>query len=294
MSTRRNFIKETGILAASLALAPSLSNAFAPRKKAVGIQLYSLRDIIGKDVKGVIEKVAKAGFKEVETYGYAPVNGSFWGLSPKAFKALLDANGLYSASGHFAFDNYVATGNLDDIKAYVDASNTLGSKYVVAPWLDDKLRKTADDYKRVAERLNVAGELCIKSGLNVGYHNHGFEFDKFGDKTGLDIMLAETDPNLVYYELDLYWAAHAGHNPIDLFKKYPGRFKMWHVKDMDKSNKEWNTEIGKGSIDFKSIFAKAELSGVKHIYLEQETNYKPDLIGSIKASIDYIKGSLLK
>ncbi|MGV3547126.1 MAG: twin-arginine translocation signal domain-containing protein, partial [Pedobacter sp.] len=86
MSTRRNFIKETGILAASLALAPSLSNAFTPRKKAVGIQLYSLRDIIGKDVKGVIEKVAKAGFKEIETYGYAPVNGSFWGLSPKAFK----------------------------------------------------------------------------------------------------------------------------------------------------------------------------------------------------------------
>jgi len=292
MSTRRNFIKETGLLAASFALAPSLSKALTPPQQAIGIQLYSLRDIIGKDVKGVIEKVAKAGFKEVETYGYAP-KGSFWGLSPKEFKALLDANGLYSPSGHFAFDNYISTGNLDDVKAYIDASNTLGSKYVVAPWLDDKLRKTADDYKKVAERLNVAGELCIKSGINVGYHNHGFEFDKFGDKTGLDILLSETDPNLVYYELDLYWAAHAGYNPVDLFKKYPRRFKMWHVKDMDKTKKDWNTEIGKGSIDFKSIFASASLSGVKHIYLEQETNYQPDHISSIKTSIDYIKGSLL-
>ena len=294
MSTRRNFIKETGILAASLALAPSLTKAFATFQKPVGIQLYSLRDIIGNDLKGVIEKVAKAGYKEVETYGYAPVKGSFWGLSPKEFKALLDANGLYSPSGHFAFDNYIATNNLDDIKAYVDASSTLGSKYVVAPWLDSKLRKTADDYKKVAERLNVAGELCIKAGLNVGYHNHGFEFDKFGDKTGMDILLSETDPKLVRFELDLYWAAHAGHNPVDLFKKYPGRFKMWHVKDMDKTKKDWNTEIGKGSIDFKSIFAKASLAGVKHIYVEQETNYKPDHMGSIKDSIDYIKGSLLK
>lgn len=293
MSTRRNFIKETGLLAASLALAPSLSNAFAPAKRAIGIQLYSLRDIIGKDVKGVIQQVAKAGFKEVETYGYAPIKGSFWGLSPKEFKVLLDANGLYSPSGHFSFDNYISSGNLDDIKAYIEAANTLGSKYVVAPWLSENLRKSADNYKKVAERLNIAGELCMKSGINVGYHNHGFEFDKFGDKTGLDIILAETDPNLVYFELDLYWAVFAGHNPIDLFKKYPRRFKMWHVKDMDKAKKNWNTEIGNGSIDFKPIFAQASLSGVKHIYLEQETNYQPNHISSIKTSIDFIKRSLL-
>jgi len=290
MTTRRNFIKETSLLAAGLALAPSLIKAFAPAQRAVGIQLYSLRDIIGKDVKGVIEKVAKAGFKEVETYGYAP-NGSFWGLTPKEFKALLDANGLYSPSGHFGFDNYITTGNLDDIKSYIDASNTLGSKYVVAPYLGDTLR---DNYKLIAERLNKAGELCIKSGLNVGYHNHGFEFDKQGDTTGYEILLAETDPNLVYFELDLYWAVFAGHNPVDIFKKHPHRFKMWHVKDMDKTDKKWNTEIGNGSIDFKSIFAEAKLSGVKHIYLEQETNYQPDHIGSIKTSIDYIKGNLLK
>lgn len=293
MSTRRNFIKETGLLAASLALAPSLTKAFTKPGRAVGIQLYSLRDIIGTDVKGIIQKVAKAGFKEVETYGYAPANGSFWGLTPKEFKALLDANGLYSPSGHFGFDDYVASGNLDDIKPYIEASNVLGSKYVVAPYLTDHLRKTADDYKKVAERLNTAGELCKKAGLKVGYHNHGFEFEKHGNQTGLDILLTNTDPNLVHFELDLYWAVYAGQNPVELFKKYPNRFKMWHVKDMDKTNRDWNTEIGKGSIDFKKIFAAASSSGVKHIYLEQETNYKPDHIGSITASVKYIKGSLL-
>lgn len=293
MTTRRNFIKETGLLAASFALAPSLTKAFAKPKKTVGLQLYSLRDIIGKDVKGVIEKVGKAGFKEVETYGYSPQEKKFWGLSAKEFKTLLDNNGLYSPSGHFGFDNYIQSGNLDDIKAYIEASNILGSKYVVAPYLGGELRQKPDMYKKVAERLNVAGELCIKSGLNVGYHNHGFEFDKHGDTTGFDVLLNETDPNLVYFELDLYWAVFAGHNPVDIFKKYPGRFKMWHVKDMDKADRKLNTEIGKGSVDFKSIFAKASLSGVKHIYLEQETNYKPDYIGSIKTSIDYIKGSLL-
>lgn len=293
MSTRRNFIKETGLIAASLALAPSLSKAFTKPNQNIGIQLYSLRDIIGKDVKGVIEKVAKAGFKEVETYGYAPKDGSFWGLTPKQFKALLDANGLRSPSGHFGFDDYVVSGKLDDIKAYIDASNVLGSKYVVAPWLGENLRKTADDYKKVADRLNTAGELCKKAGLTMGYHNHGFEFEKHGDQTGLEILLKNTDQSLVHFELDLYWAVYAGENPVNLFKKYPGRFKMWHVKDMDKTNRDWNTEIGKGSINFKSIFAAAALSGVKHIYLEQETNYKPDHIGSINASIKYIKGNLL-
>lgn len=293
MTNRRNFIKETGLLAASLALAPSLTKAFAKPKKPVGLQLYSLRDIIGKDVKGVIGQVAKAGFKEVETYGYSPKEKKFWGLSAKEFKTLLDDNGLYSPSGHFGVDNYIQSGNLDDIKAYIEASNILGSQYVVAPYLGEELRKDIDSYKKVAERLNKAGELCIKAGLNMGYHNHGFEFDKHNDKTGFDILLNETDPNLVYFELDLYWVVFAGHNPVDIFKKYPGRFKMWHVKDMDKVNKKLNTEIGKGSIDFKPIFAKAALSDVKHIYLEQETNYKPDHIGSIKTSIDYIKGSLL-
>ena len=292
MNTRRNFLKETGIMAATLALAPNISNAFARPKKAVGIQLYTLRSIIGNDITSVIEKVAKAGFKEVETYNFSPKD-NFWGLKPAEFKSLLSANGVYSPSGHFGFDPYLTTGNLDEIKPYIEASNVLDSKYIVAPWLGEKLRKTADDYKRVAEKLNKAGELCAKSGLSVGYHNHAFEFKKMGETTGFDIMLSETDPKLVNFELDIYWAVNAGYNPVEIFKKYPSRFKMWHVKDMDKAKKERTTEIGKGSIDYKAIFANAKLSGLEHIFLEQDNSMQPNPIESIKTSIDYIKGTLL-
>lgn len=292
MSTRRDFIKESALMAAGLAIAPNLLQAFSKAPKNIGIQLYTLREIIGKDVKGVIEKVAQTGFKEVETYGYDSSKG-FWGLKAKEFKSLLDNNGLTSPSGHFGFENFINSGKLDDLKPYVEAANVLNSEYIVLPWLSEQNRKNIDSYKNVAERLNIAGEYCKKNGLLAGYHNHGFEFDKIEDTTGLDILLQNTDKNLVHFELDLYWAEYAKNSPIELFKKYPHRFKMWHIKDMDKNNSKWNTEIGNGLIDFKEIFAKAKLSGVKHFYLEQETNYKPNHLESIKTSFNYIKKELL-
>lgn len=293
MKSRREFIRDAGILAASLLVAPKLVNALGGPKKNIGIQLYTLRDIIGKDVQGTIQKIAQAGFKEVETYGYDAKSG-FWKYSALDFKRLLDDNGLVSPSGHFAFEDFIDNGDIEVIKPFVEAANVLGSKYVVLPWLSEKNRKNVDDYKRVAEKLNLAGEYCKKQGLTVAYHNHGFEFTKFQDKTGLDILLQETDKKLVHFELDLYWTEFAGYNPTELFEQYPHRFKMWHVKDMDKKNKNWNTEIGNGKIDFKAIFTKAKLSGVKHIYLEQETNYQPNHIASINKSIHFIKDSLLK
>ncbi len=291
MTTRRNFLKETGLIAASLALAPAISNAFERPKKAIGIQLYTLKDVIGKDITGTIEKVAAAGFKEVETYNFNP-KSNFWGLKPVDFKNLLNANGLTSPSGHFGFDDYLTSGNLDELKPYIEASNILGSKYLVAPWLGEHLRKNADGYKRVAEKLNIAGAYCAKSNLSVGYHNHGFEFKKFGDTTGYDIMLTETDSALVNFELDIYWAVFAGRNPLELFKKYPKRFKMVHVKDMSNTDRKQNTEIGNGVIDFKSIFKQASLADVEHFYLEQETNYQPNEFESIKTSCEYIKDNL--
>jgi sugar phosphate isomerase/epimerase len=292
MNTRRNFLKEIGLLSAALALSPQLLSAAGKSNKKVGIQLYTLRDIIGKDVSGVIQQVAKAGFKEVEPYGFDPKTG-FWKYSAPEFKKLLDDNGLVAPSGHYGFEDFITSGNLDQLKPHVEAAATLKSKYVVLPWLSEQNRKNTDSFKLVADRLNQAGEYCKQNGMLAAYHNHGFEFDRLGNSTGLDILLAETDKNLVHFELDLYWAEFAKQDPIALFQKHPKRFKMWHVKDMDKQNRNWNTEIGKGNIDFKTIFAAAKTSGVKHIYLEQETNYKPDIIASINTSITYIKDQLL-
>jgi len=290
MISRRNFLIHTGIATTAVLLAPSF--AFGSKNRKLGLQLYTLRADLPKDVKGIIEKVAKAGYTEVETYGFTSKSG-FWGLNPKDFKNLLDNNGLNSPSGHFSLGSYLTDGNTDELKATIEAANLLKSEYVTIPWLDSKIRKNADDYKKIAQLINEAGKMCNSAGLKMAYHNHNFEFEKQGDTTGYEILLKETDKKLIDFELDLYWAVRSGNDPIKLFKEHPGRFTMWHVKDMDKTKVEWNTEIGKGSIDFKPIFAEAKLAGLKHFFVEQETNYIPNPIESIKSSSNFIKANLI-
>jgi sugar phosphate isomerase/epimerase len=292
MNTRRDFIKQTGLLAAAAAIIPSFACSPPIAKHAVGLQLYSLRDVIGSDITGIIEKIAAIGYKEVETYGFS-VKSGFWGLTPKDFANLLKQNGIKAPSGHYDFPNSMAGKGHEDLKSCIEAANTLGCEYVTIPWLDESVRKDADAYKKVAEHLNEAGQLCKSAGLRIAYHNHDFEFKKLDQTTGLEIMLAGTDKNLVDFELDIYWAERSGVDPIALFKKHPKRFTMWHIKDMDKKDKNLNTEIGQGGINFKAIFADAKLSGVKHYFVEHETNYKPNELGSIKSSFDYVNNQLL-
>ncbi|QNN40758.1 sugar phosphate isomerase/epimerase family protein [Pedobacter roseus] len=290
MISRRSFILNSSMAAAAALLAPSF--AFATDKKAVGLQLYSLRDELPKDVKGTIAKVAKAGFKEVETYGFS-IKDQFWGLTPKEFKALLDANRLKAPSGHYGLGTYLADGNTTELKAAIAAAKVLGSEYVTIPWLDGSIRKNADDYKKIASRINEAGKLTKAAGIRLAYHNHNFEFEKQGDTTGYEILLKGTDKKLVDFELDLYWVVRSGNDPIKLFKENPGRFTMWHVKDMDKANPALNAEVGTGSINFKPIFAQAKLSGMKHFFVEHETNYKPNPLGSVTASCAFIKKEII-
>ena len=289
MNSRRSFIKQAGLAAGAALLIPSF--AFDKVTKNVGIQLYSLRKDLPGDVKGIIAKVSEAGYKEVETYGFA--NGKFWGLTPKEFKTLLKDNGLKAPSGHYGMDEFSKTGKTDKLKADIESSAAIGGKYFTIAGAHVDMDKGVDGFKKVADDFNKVAELAKASGLKFAYHNHDFEFKKLGDTTGYDVYLTETDKNLVNFELDLYWAVRSGNDPIALFKKYPGRFPMWHVKDMDKAKPEWNTEIGKGSIDFKSIFAEAKLSGMKHFFVEHETNYNPTPIESIKTSYDYIKANLI-
>ncbi|MGM9475360.1 sugar phosphate isomerase/epimerase family protein [Pedobacter sp. GSP4] len=277
--------------AAAALLVPSFACVTAD-KKLVGLQLYSLRDELPKDVKGTIAKVAKAGFKEVETYGFS-IKDQFWGLTPADFKKLLDDNGLKAPSGHYGLGSYLTDGNTDELKAAIAAAKVLGSEYVTIPWLDESIRKSADDYKKIAVKINEAGKLAKEAGIRLAYHNHNFEFEKQGDTTGYEILLKETDKNLVDFELDLYWVVRSGNDPLKLFKENPGRFTMWHVKDMDKANPALNAEVGTGAINFKPIFAEAKLSGMKHFFVEHETNYKPNPIESVAASCAYIKKEII-
>lgn len=289
MNSRRNFIKLAGLAAAGAAIAPSF--AFAAPAKTVGLQLYSLREELPKDVKATIAGVAKAGYKEVETYGYSAKDG-FWGLDAKSFKTLLSDNGLTAPSGHYSMDKFMGGGDAEELKTFIEAANTIGSSYIVVPYLGDNLRQNEDDWKKLALRLNEASALCKASGLKLAYHNHNFEFAKYGEMTGYDILLKNTDPAAVQFELDLYWVVRSGNDPLKLFTANPGRFPMWHVKDMDKVDNTINTEVGTGTIDFKGIYKHAKLAGLKHLIVEQE-NFSMDPYKSIKQSADYVKKSIL-
>lgn len=292
MKTRRTFIQQTGLAGAALLLQPVIG-CLKPGTtvKNVGIQLYTLREQLVKEVPRVIGKVAGAGYKQVETYGYS-VAGKYWGMDPKSFKALLDNFNLVSPSGHYGMDKIITGSGEDDLKAYIDAASVLGQSYIVVPYMAETDRKTIDQYKAIAERLNKAGELCKKSNIQLAYHNHDFEFLDLGGQNGYQTLLEGTDPKLVQFQMDLFWVVRAGADPIKLIDENHGRFPMWHVKDMDKTNHDLNTEIGNGSIDFAAIFEKKDDAGLKYVYLEQE-NFTIDPYESIEKSYGYIQRNLM-
>ncbi|UTN06459.1 sugar phosphate isomerase/epimerase [Flavobacterium bizetiae] len=290
MITRRNFIINTSLATTAVLALPSL--AFTMDKKEIGLQLYTLRDEIAKDVKSTLEKVAAAGFTTVETYGFS-IKDQFWGLSPMDLKKILDTNKLKAVSGHYNLGSFLYDGNTAELIAAIEAAKILKSEFLTIPWVDESFRKNIQDYKKIAARLNEAAKLCANAGLKLAYHNHDFEFQKHDGITGYEILLKETDKNLVCFELDLYWVVRSGNDPLQLFRDNPGRFKMWHVKDMDKIDQALNTEIGSGSLDFKTIFKEVKQSGMKHFFVEQENNFAGDSFQSIKTSCSFILEELL-
>lgn len=291
MTTRRDFIKRSGMALVATSLLPHAVLDFTKAHK-IGLQLYSLRDFIGKDVPGTIKKLGELGIQEVETYGYSAQN-QFWGHSIADFNKMLKGAGITTPSGHYGVDSFLKKGgSTDEIKFNIDAASELGQEYLIAPAMGGDLRKNADDYKRLGDKFNEAGELCKASGLKFAYHNHAFEFDDMGGKSGLEILLENIDKKLVTFEMDIYWVVRGGYDPVEMMKKYPKRFELWHVKDMSKTNHEHNTEIGSGTIDYKEIFDNRNTSGVKHLIIEQE-NFDMDPYKSLAQSIKYINNYLL-
>jgi sugar phosphate isomerase/epimerase len=289
MTTRRKFLTQAGLISAGIMIAPELLSAKTSKK--VGLQLYSLRDQIPKDVKGVIAKVAAAGYKEVEPFGYSKQHG-FWGLTAPEFSGLLKENGLTTPSGHFGMDQYFVHGKTEDLESYIEAANATGMTYVIVPSINGEVLKSADEFKEVAAKMNKAAEICKKSGLKLGYHNHNFEWKPIDGTTFYDVLLKNTDPALVHMEMDIYWVVRAGQDPVKLFEQHPGRFALCHIKDRDKTNPNLNTEIGKGNIDFKSILSHSKTAGLKHFIVEQENYINIDPYVSIAESAAYCKNVL--
>lgn len=295
MASRRAFVKSAALLSAGALASPSLLAA-AP-KQYIGLQLYTVRDAMQQDPAGTLAKVAQMGYNSVEGATYTG-SQKFYGMEPSAFAKVLKQNGLFMPSSHYMLGEAMNNGQptqgtiLHGWDKAVDDAAQVGIKYMVCAYLIESERGDLDHYKLLADRLNKAGERCKKAGIQLCYHNHDFEFAAQGGQLPYDILLKETDKQLLKMELDLYWATKAGHDPLALFKAHPGRFPLWHVKDMDKTAKKDFTEVGNGVIDFKKIFAARQLAGLQYFFVEQDRT-PGDPFDSIKQSIGYIKKTLV-
>jgi sugar phosphate isomerase/epimerase len=277
---RRSFLNRTFCGAVvSLCTAKSGIRASTSAKRRVsniGLQLYTVRRELEKDFAGTLEKVAALGFLEVEFAGY-------FNHTPQEVKTILARYQLSAPSAHIS--TAVLRGNLQEA---IEAAQAIGHQYLVCGYLPAEERRSLDDYKKLVDLFNDAGGRMKKAGIQFGHHNHDFEFVPIEGRLPYDVILAGTDPQMVKMELDLYWITKAGKNPLDYFSAYPGRFPFVHVKDMDRTPRQFFTEVGQGTIDFKKIFAAAQKAGVKHYFVEQdETPASP--FSSIKLSMDYLK-----
>jgi sugar phosphate isomerase/epimerase len=280
---RRTFL-ETSI--ATCCLSALHVSLFAPEHRIdrVGLQLYTVRDLMKSEFEGTLAKVAGVGYKEVEF-------ARLFDHSPKDVRAMLDRDGLTAPSGHVSYA-IIETKWPETL----DAAHVLGQQFIVCPWIDESQRKQPDGWKRAADLFNRAGEGSQKAGLQFAYHNHTFEFEPsgtLGGKLPYDFLLANTDPKLVKMEMDLCWATVGGADPLKYFDEYPGRFPLVHAKDWKGPGgtaKEEHTrmaDVGQGSIDWKRIFAQSGKAGIRHYFVENDSPKSP--IDDIRASFIYLR-----
>lgn len=296
MHNRRSFFKHSSALALGTLVLPRLAGAaslFAPRP--VGIQMFTLMRMAGGDTTELFKNLAAIGFKEIET-SFSP-KGPFYGYKPKEFRSFLNDQGLTWRSHHVPGAPYrprpaanAANGNAPAQRTDTSAARNMMRQMPPSLNLSANLQQvvdeaaegglpylvcssapvgTLDEIKSTIDIFNRAGEACKKAGLQFAYHNHATEFDLVEGKRPYDLIMQGTDKNLVKMELDLAWAVKAKQDPVALFKEYPGRFPLWHVKDID-ANRDKITEVGNGIVDFRAAFAAAKLAGMQHFFYEQD------------------------
>lgn len=283
--SRRDFLK-TGLVAASFATMFS-SDLFAKPKtpvRHIGLQLWSVKDDMAADPKGTLAKLAKMGYKEVEGFGYK--DGKLFGLTVSEFAAELAKNGLKMPSFHQMVTSADYTNGVlsDSFKQAVADLKLMGVESSFVPYMIDADRLKA---KEMANIFNVAAKYCQTLGMKFGYHNHDFEFKEYNGEMLYKTLLDNTDKNLVHFEMDLYWVVVAGQQPVEWFKKYPGRFTYVHVKDHDPIKKV-SVEVGEGDINFQTIFNQAKLGGIKHFVIELEA-YKRTPLEGVEIGLNNLK-----
>ncbi|HEX2969613.1 MAG TPA: sugar phosphate isomerase/epimerase [Bacteroidales bacterium] len=319
MKTRREFLKSTGLIAFAGFIMPRVSfeqmQAGANNSPAIGLQLYTLGNLMVTDPLGTLKKLAEIGYKEIESAG--STKGNYYGFKPEEFSSIVKDAGMTWRSAHVGgapftmrqvmkmaktaedsarikkmsdeFKNRAATPNLtDNYQQLADEAARGGIKYLVCASIPVS---SMDEIKKAVDVFNKAGEACKKNGVEFAYHNHQTEFDNVDGQRPFDYILDNTDEDLVKMELDLAWATKAGQDPVKLFDLHPGRYPLWHVKDLDKEN-ENPAEAGSGIVDFKRIFDNAGKSGMKYFFVEQDGAPQP--FENVTNSYNYLAKLLKK
>jgi sugar phosphate isomerase/epimerase len=261
---RRTFIRHT--TQAMIALGLRGTSKLGP----IGIQAYTVRSLMQRDVAGTLAALASIGYREVELAG-------FYDKTAAEIRKMLDAADLTAPSGHVAVLK-------SDWNKLIDDAAVIGQRYIVCPFTDQSDR-TVDGYKRNAAKYNQFGELTQKAGIQFAYHNHDFEFDTVDGIVPYDLLLHECDPKLVQMECDIFWMVKGGRDPIKYFAAYPGRYPLVHAKDMTKSGEM--VDVGRGAIDFGAIFRHSERAGLKHIFVEHDEPTAP--LDDARISYTYLR-----
>jgi len=292
--SRRLFLKGATGAGTLMAWGNGLASGAKPRFE-MGLQLYTVRDPMASAPLETLKQIAALGYRNLETFGFEAEAVRYYGMDASRFKQVLDGLGLRSTSGHYSLFTRLES-PVGELRSYVnqciEGARALGQEYITWPWLAPEQR-TLRHFELLAPRLNLIGEQVKAAGLKLAYHNHDFEFIPQDGKLGYDIVMRETDPALVKLQLDLFWAAHSSkRSPHELFALQPGRFVMWHIKDMDRKNRDLYTELGNGSIDFTKIMPEAQLAGLENYFVEQGDNFAVDPMKSIATSAAYVKRRL--
>jgi sugar phosphate isomerase/epimerase len=274
-------------VAATAAVVPAVD----PKSFNLALQLYTIRDAMEKDVILALTQVAKAGYTKIELANYA--NGKFYGFTPAEFKKIAADLGLNPFSSHTQVEAQGIT--LDNANKMAEDHAALGVQYCIQPWVVEEARNIASYQKMVAD-LNKVGKIMKENGIQFGYHNHNFEFDTLEGKVPyFDILMAGFDKDLVTMEIDLFWTIKAGHNPVDIFNKYPGRFQIFHIKDAYTQEAPFfvpksvdMAPVGAGITDFKPILAAKDIAGMKHMVVEQDCSFT-----DIRTSISNLSSKIL-
>jgi len=297
VQTRRDFVK----LAAAGTIGAVAFSQYSCKKAAIpgiGLQLYTIRDAMAADVPGSLKKVADIGYKYLELAGYA--DGKFYGYPPAEFRKLVNDLGMEILSSHTQVEAQGIT--LENATKMAEDHALLGVKYCIQPWVVEEARLTISSYQKMASDWNQVGKIMKEHGLMFGYHNHNFEFDTVEGKIPFfDVFMAELDKNLVTMELDMFWTTKAGQDPVEIIKKYPGRFELFHMKDMFTNEAPYFTTVGvndfapvgEGVLDFKRILDVKDIAGMKYLVVEQDLSREGAPFTDIQTSLINLKTKIL-